>query len=75
LHLVRLHILLGRPPRQEGSLAVERAVEVVPRGEVGEHEVVEAGEQPQRQVPLEVGSDVADPRVFREPATQPRVQR
>ena len=75
LHLVRLHVLLGRPPREERGVAVERAVDVVPRRLVAEHEVVQAREQPQRQIPREVGSDVADPRIFRESATQLRVQR
>jgi hypothetical protein len=36
---------------------------------------VQAGEQTERQIPREVGSDVTDARVFRESATQLRVQR
>ncbi len=36
---------------------------------------MKAAEQAQRDIPGEVGSDVTDPRIVREPATQSRVQR
>jgi hypothetical protein len=53
----------------------ERGVDVAPRRLVREDEVVQAAEQPERVVPVEVGIEIADPRILREPATQIRVER
>jgi hypothetical protein len=41
----------------------------------GEHEVVQRPEQAEREVPVEIGSDGADPRIVREPAAELRVER
>jgi hypothetical protein len=56
-------------------MLLERGADVVPRRLTGEHEVVQAAEQPQREVPRQVGRDLADPRVVREPPTQFCVER
>jgi hypothetical protein len=56
-------------------MLLERAPDVVPRGLTGKDEIVQPAEEPQRQVPDEIGSDVVDPRIFREPTTELRVQR
>src|SRR5262249_49560781 len=72
---VRLNILLLRPAPQERAVLDERRADVVPARLAREHEVVQPAEQAEREVPDEVGSDVADPRVLREPATQCCVER
>jgi len=74
LHLVRLDVLLFGPAREEVSVPLERAADVVPRRLARKHEVVQPTEQPQRKVPGEIGSDVADPRILREPTTYLRIQ-
>jgi hypothetical protein len=48
---------------------LEGSADVIPRRLLREDEVVQAAEQAQRQVPGEIGSDVADSRVIREPTT------
>ena len=63
LHLVRLHFLLRAPAAQEDSVAFERRIERVPRRFAAERQVMQAAEQPERQVPLEIGCDAGDPKV------------
>ena len=53
----------------------ERNSDRVPRRVTGKHEVVEAGEQAQRNVPGELGRNDADPRIISEPATEACVER
>lgn len=56
-------------------MSLERAVHVLPRRVAAEHEVVQAGEQAQRQVPRQVGCDVVDERLAGELQAELVVQR
>ena len=56
-------------------MPVEGTVDVLPGRLTPEHEVVQPGEQAQREVPRQVRSDVVDPRVVRESTAQLGVQR
>src|SRR5262249_23496369 len=64
-----------RPAREEVAMRLERAADVVPRRLAREDEVVESAEQTKGEVPRQLGCDVADPRIVREPATEICVQR
>ena len=75
MHLVRLHLLLGRMAPEEVAVRVERAVDVVPGGLAREHQVVEAAEQAQRQIPAQVGRDPVHAPVAGKPAAERRVER
>jgi hypothetical protein len=56
-------------------VAFECDLEPVPRRLASEDEIVQPAEQPQRQVPLEIGCDAGDPRVAGELTTDAGVQR
>ena len=49
-------------------MRLERAADVVPRRLPREDEVVEPAEQAQREVPRQLGRELADSRIAREPA-------
>ena len=76
LHLVRLHLLLARPARQELGVLVERAADVVPR-RLARRARGSAGRPSRRsgKSQFRSGAMRADPRVVRESATQLRVER
>ena len=75
LHLVRLHLLLGRMAPEEAAVRVERAVDVVPGRLACKHQIVEAAEQAQRQIPAQIGGDPVHAPVAGKPAAERRVER
>src|SRR5579862_3924105 len=74
-HLVGLNPLLRSEATEELAVPLERAADVVPGGLAAEHEVVQTAEEPQREVPPQVGRDRGNPGVVCEPAAERCVQR
>src|SRR5262249_47677011 len=73
--LVGLHALLANEPGEERCLPLERAGDVVPRRLPREHEVVQAAEQTERDVPRDrLRQDRVEPTLADELTEQRRVQ-
>jgi hypothetical protein len=62
-------------PGEEAGVLVERGFDLSPRRPPGEDEVVQTAEEPQREVPPEIGCDPADTLVAGEPAAERCVER
>jgi len=68
--------LLGGEAAQLVRVLVERGVDVVPRGEPAEHEVVQRRQQLQRVVPANLAAgDRIDACVVRQRAAEGRIER
>ncbi len=62
-------------PPEKVRVRVEGAVDVVPGREPPEHQIVQAAEQAQRQIPAQIGRDPVHALVAGKPAAERRIER